>query len=108
MIGVNAMPEIDLEALWIAIVNQHRKGRPVFQLVRLALNDRHQVVGRVPLQPFFELRDDAMAMAEFGAARSNGEYRYDQDRDCWWATDPSGRTFRFVVELVDVEAHIAA
>jgi hypothetical protein len=80
----------------------------VFQLVRLTLNERHQIVARVPLQPFFELREDAMAMAEFSAARTNGDYRYDRDRDCWWATDPNGRSFNFIVEPVDIKAHIAA
>jgi hypothetical protein len=85
----------------------------VFQLVRLVLNEKHQVIARVPLQPVFELRQDAMAMAEFGAARSDGEYRYDSERDCWCATDANGRAFRFVVEAVEVEPvtiapHLAA
>jgi hypothetical protein len=81
---------------------------PVFQLVRLVLNERYQTVARFPLQPFFELREDAMAMAEFSAARSNGDYSYDRERDCWWASDPSGRTIRFVVEPVTSEASLAA
>jgi hypothetical protein len=81
---------------------------PVFQLVRLVLNDRQQPVARVPLQPLFELREDAMAMAEFSAARSNGDYNYDRERDCWWATDPAGRLIRFVVEPVAAEASLAA
>jgi hypothetical protein len=81
---------------------------PVFQLVRLVLNERYQTVARVPLQPLFELRDDAMAMAEFSAARSNGDYSYDRERDCWWATDPNGRVIRFVVEVIGAESSLAA
>jgi hypothetical protein len=74
-----------------------------FQLVRLVLNEKQQIVARVPLQPLFDLREDAMAMAEFGAARSNGEFRYDSERDCWCATDANGRAFRFVVEAIEVD-----
>ena len=37
----------------------------MFQIVRLALDDSDNVVARRPLQPLFELHDDAMAMAEF-------------------------------------------
>jgi hypothetical protein len=81
---------------------------PVFQLVRLVLNERDQTVARVPLQPLFELRGDAMAMAEFSAARSNGDYSYDRERDCWWASDPSGRVIRFVVEVIGAESSLAA
>ena len=85
----------------------------VFQLVRLVLNEKDQIVARVPLQPVFELREDAMAMAEFGAARSNGEFRYDSEHDCWCATDANGRACRFVVEAIEIEpgkmrAHMAA
>ena len=80
----------------------------VFQLVRIVLNERYQTVARVSLLPFFELREDAMAMAEFSAARSNGDYSYDRERDCWWATDPSGRMIRFVVEPIASETSLAA
>jgi len=37
----------------------------MFQIVRLALDDNGEVNARCPLQPLFELREDAMAMAEF-------------------------------------------
>ena len=37
----------------------------MFQIVRLALDDNGEVDARRPLQPLFELREDAMAMAEF-------------------------------------------
>jgi hypothetical protein len=79
----------------------------MFQIVRLALDDSGDVIARRPLQPLFELRDDAMAMAEFDASRLWGDYGRDEERDCWWATDSRGGRYRFVVEEV-VEAGIAA
>jgi len=79
----------------------------MFQIVRLVLDDSDNVVARRPLQPLFELRDDAMAMAEFDASRLWGDYGRDEERDCWWATDSRGGRYRFVVEEV-VEAGIAA
>jgi hypothetical protein len=48
----------------------------------------------------FELREDAMAMAEFDASRLWGDYGCDDERDGWWATDARGRKYRFVVEPV--------
>jgi hypothetical protein len=41
----------------------------------------------------------AMQIAEF-AGHCWGEYGYDAERDCWWATDERGRRFRFEVEAV--------
>jgi hypothetical protein len=41
----------------------------MFQIVRVTLNDNGEVDARRPLQPLFELREDAMAMAEFDASR---------------------------------------
>jgi hypothetical protein len=72
----------------------------MFQIVRLALDDNGEVDARRPLQPLFELREDAMAMAEFEASRFSGDYGCDEERDCWWATDAGGRKYRFVVEPV--------
>jgi hypothetical protein len=46
----------------------------------------------------FELREDALAMAEFDASRLSGDYGCDDERDGWWATDARGRKYRFVVE----------
>ena len=51
-------------------------------------------------EPLFELREDAMAMAEFDASRLWGDYGCDDERDGWWATDARGRKYRFVVEPV--------
>jgi hypothetical protein len=70
----------------------------MFQIIRLALDDQGVVVARRPLQPLFELWEDAMAMAEFDASRLWGDYGRDEERDCWWATDALGRKYRFVVE----------
>jgi hypothetical protein len=79
----------------------------MFQIVRLTLDDSDNVAARRQLQPLFELRDDAMAMAEFDASRLWGDYGHDEERDCWWATDSRGNRYCFVVEEV-VEAGIAA
>jgi hypothetical protein len=79
----------------------------MFQIVRLTLDDDGEVIARRPLQPFFELRDDAMAMAEFDASRLWGDCGRDEERDCWWATDSRGSKYRFVVEEV-VAADVAA
>jgi hypothetical protein len=38
----------------------------MFQIVRLTLDDDGEVIARRPLQPFFELWDDAMAMLDAG------------------------------------------
>jgi hypothetical protein len=70
----------------------------MFHVVRLELNDRGEPIRRTVLQPFYELRDDAVAMAEFDASHCWGEYGYDPDRDCWWATDQRDNRFRFVVQ----------
>ena len=63
----------------------------MFQIVRLALDDNGEIDARRPLQPLFELREDAMAMAEFDASRLWGDYGCDDERDGWWATDARGR-----------------
>jgi hypothetical protein len=70
----------------------------MFQIVRLALDDNGEVNARRPLQPLFELREDALAMAEFDASRLAGDYGCEDERDGWWATDARGRKYRFVVE----------
>jgi hypothetical protein len=66
----------------------------MFQIVRLALNGGGEVTTRRPLQPCFELWEDAMAMAEFDASRLWGDYGCDE------ATDSRGRNYRFVIEQV--------
>jgi hypothetical protein len=69
----------------------------IFQLVQLAMDDTGVVVARKETQPLFQLREDAMVLAEFDAARTSDEYGYDADRDCWWAHD-RGQLVLFVVE----------
>ena len=71
----------------------------MFRIVRLELNDDSNVVARQPLQPPYELWEDAMALAEFDASRCAGEYGYDNERECWCATD-GDRRYRFVVEPI--------
>ena len=45
----------------------------LFQLVRLELNENGNVVDRMVTRPLYGLRDHAMAMAEFEAARCFGK-----------------------------------
>ena len=75
----------------------------MFQIVRVEINRDGHAVARRPLQPLYELREDAMALAEFDASRCAGDYGYDEKRDCWWATDSRGRMYRFEVEEVAAE-----
>jgi len=78
-----------------------------FQIERLELNETGEVIARRLAQPMFDLRGDAMALAEFDAGRCDGDFGYDAEHDCWWARD-SGRTFRFIVEPVEIESDVAA
>ena len=78
-----------------------------FRIVRLELNETGEVISRRALQPLFDLRGDAMALAEFDAGRCDGDFGYDIERDCWWGRD-SGRTFRFIVEPAELESDVAA
>jgi hypothetical protein len=71
----------------------------MFQIVRVEFSRDGRVVARRPLQPLYELRDDAMALAEFDASRCTGDYGYDAECDGWWARD-GGRHYRFVIEQV--------
>lgn len=71
----------------------------IFQLVKLVMDEAGLVIGRKETQPLFQLREDAMALAEFDAARAGDEYGYDADRDCWWAREGE-RLVLFVVEPV--------
>jgi hypothetical protein len=71
----------------------------MFQIVRVELGRDGQVVARRPLQPLYELFDDAMALAEFDASRCSGDYGYGEHYDGWWARD-GDRSYRFVIEAV--------
>jgi hypothetical protein len=82
----------------------------MFQIVRCMLDESGEVFARRPLQPLFELWEDAVAMAEFDSSRLSGDYGYDEERRCWWAIDLRGRRHRFVIEEVAevAEAVVAA
>jgi hypothetical protein len=80
----------------------------LFQLVQVELSDNHQVIATTTTQPLFELHQDAMAMAEFAAARCYGEYGYDPDDDCLWARDHFDRMLRFVVRPIFSDLDAAA
>jgi hypothetical protein len=71
----------------------------MFQIVREELGSEGRVIARRPLQPLYELAEDAMALAEFDASRCDGAYGYDAQHDCWWARE-RGRRYRFVIEEV--------
>ena len=75
----------------------------MFQIVRLELDDDGGVIGRRPVQPLYELWEDAMALAEFDASRCAGDYGYDEQGDAWWARD-GGREYRFVIEEVALKS----
>jgi len=72
----------------------------MFQIVRLTLSDAGEIIARRPLQPLFELRDHAVVIARNEAAGLWGDYGYDEERQCWWATDPRSRKYRFDVEQI--------
>ena len=42
-------------------------------------------------------------MAEFDASRLWGDYGYDEERSCWWASDSGGRVYRFEVKEIIME-----
>jgi hypothetical protein len=72
----------------------------MFQIVHSVLDDKNEVVVRRPLQPLFELWEDATAMAEFDSSQRWDDYGYDEEKNCWWARDSRGRMHRFEVEEV--------
>jgi hypothetical protein len=72
----------------------------MFQIVCLELSWDDDVFGRHPLQPSYELLEDAVALAEFDASRCGGDYGYDELHECWWAYDDERRKYRFVIEQV--------
>jgi hypothetical protein len=71
----------------------------MFQVVRLEIDFNGHVVARQPMQPPYDLWEDAMALAEFDASRCEGDYGYDEEHDCWWARD-NGQNYRFAIEPV--------
>ena len=72
----------------------------MFQIVCLELNWDDDIFARRPLQPSYELLEDAMALAEFDASRCGDEYGYGDVCQCWWASDDQGRRYRFVIDQI--------
>jgi hypothetical protein len=72
----------------------------LFQLVRLEVSEEGAVLSRRETQPLFELREDAMAMAELEASRAYDECKFDADHSCWIVRDSRDRSFRLVVEPI--------
>ena len=79
----------------------------MFQILRCLIDNNGDVAVRRPLQPLYELREDASAMAEFDAARLWGDYGQDDEGSCWWATDSRGRKYRFEIKEVTETASAA-
>jgi hypothetical protein len=64
----------------------------MFQIIRVELDRDGHVVARRPLQPLYELREDAMALAEVDASRCEGDYGPLPDAGegtggGWWGCD---------------------
>lgn len=79
----------------------------MFQIIRLMLDDNGDITSRRPLQPLFELRDHAMAVALNEASGLWGDYGFDDERQCWQASDEREQQYRFIVEEV-ATADVAA
>jgi hypothetical protein len=76
----------------------------MFQIVLSELDRNGNVLARWPVHPLYELREDAVAIAEFDALRLSEDGSLDEMADCIHATDPQGRTFRIEVkEVASVE-----
>ena len=71
----------------------------MFRIVEYTLGEGGEVVARCPLQPLFEIWEDAIAMAEFESSRLEAS-RYDGERNCWYAKDTCGQIYRFEIEEV--------
>lgn len=78
----------------------------MFQIVRVELDREGRVIARRSLQPLYDLFEDAMALAEFDAARCDGDYGYDDKLECWSATH-GGHRIRFMVEQLMVPSDAA-
>jgi hypothetical protein len=72
----------------------------MFQIVRVTLDDNGDVIARRPLQPLFERHDHATLIACNEAAGLWGDYGYDHEHECWWASDGRDRRYRFAVEQI--------
>ena len=75
-----------------------------FQITRIETDSRNFVVARQPTQPLFELEQDALALAEFDAARAGDDSGFEPATNSYWAKLPDGIEVRFVVEEIDLAA----
>jgi hypothetical protein len=71
----------------------------MFEINRTEVDCNGHVITRQPLQPPYNLWEDAMALAEFDTSRCDGDYGYDEEHACWWARD-NGRNCHFAIEPV--------
>jgi hypothetical protein len=73
----------------------------MFQIFFSELDGDGKVVVHWPAQPLYELREDAVAIAEFDALRFSAQGNYDRDpNDCIHVVDSVGRRLRIEVREV--------
>jgi hypothetical protein len=72
-----------------------------YQIIRIEIDSLDRIIAVTRKQPLFELEQDALALAEFDASRTGDDYGYDEEQNCWWAIDGSGRRVRFEIERLD-------
>ena len=75
-----------------------------FQITRIEIDARNSVIAREPTQPLFELEQDALALAEFDAARAGEDSGFEPATNSFWAKLPDGLEVRFVVEEIELAA----
>jgi hypothetical protein len=72
----------------------------MFQIVVSELDGDGNIVVHWATQPLYELREDAVAIAEFDALRLSAQGSYDGSDDCIQVVDNGGRTLRIEVREV--------
>src|SRR5262245_9305320 len=77
-----------------------RKNSQMFQVVLCELDRDGNVVAHWPVQPLYELREDAVAIAEFDALRLSTHGNYDAYDDCVQVVDRAGKMLRIEVRQV--------
>ena len=77
------------------------EGSRMFQISLSELDRDGNVVAHWPAQPLYELREDAVAIAEFDGLRLSAQGKYDGDPDdCIHVVDRLGRRLRIEVREV--------
>ena len=72
----------------------------MFQVVLCELDRDGNVVVHWPVQPLYELGEDAVAIAEFDALRLSTHGNYDAYDDCIQVVDRAGKMLRIEVRQV--------